>query len=122
MSSLAFLFDENTPKYWVRQLLREEPGITATRPGWTGAPPVGTTDQQILAFCRDERYAWITIEKRTLYVELANFAAKNGVLPPVFRIRDDLLWQQVLPDLLLIWGASSYDEWIDTPLELPSKW
>ncbi len=119
MSSISFMFDVNTPKYWVRQLIREEPAMVATRSGWSGAPPVGAKDQEVLEFCSKERYAWVTIEKRSLYLELAEFAKNFGVLPPVFRLKDDRLWPKVRFDLLLIWGASRYDEWIDTPFDLP---
>jgi hypothetical protein len=114
MTSHGYLFDENTAHRAIRRLLRErEPMI----PGWVigewDAPPIGSSDPELLVWAEEYQCMLVTHNHATMPVHLRDHLAANRHIPGVLVVKLGYRPWKLAEDLHLIWGASLPDEFRD---------
>src|SRR4051794_37222918 len=120
MSQVRFFFDENINPVLVDVLLRREP-VDVIRVGWKDAPPLGTLDPDLLVCAETEHRLFVTLDRRTMPEHLtAHFAAGRHTWG-VAMLRQGFPLQDYVEALLMIWGASEAEEWMDRMFHLPES-
>jgi hypothetical protein len=113
MAILRFLFDEDTDPDWISALLQEEPGIDVLRVGDLGAPPFRTKDPDLLVEAENLGRVLVSRDRKTIPVHLARHFAAGYHTHGVILLREGFPMATYVQDLLLIWHATTADEWID---------
>lgn len=116
---MRYLLDEHIPPRYRTQLLRTEPGLTVWAIGDPGAPPLGTPDRQILAWCETHDFLLITNNRKSMPQHLAEHLTHGRHVPGILVIDLEASIGQMLAELALIAGASQADEYQDMILYLP---
>jgi len=112
--SVRFQADADLDQTIVTALLRREPGIdfhTASAAGLTARD-----DLEVLAIAARDGRILVSHDSRTMPHHFAMFLSTQtsaGLVP------QHLLLAAVVEDLLLIWGASSPEEWVNRICYLP---
>ncbi|MFO0796745.1 MAG: DUF5615 family PIN-like protein [Gemmataceae bacterium] len=122
MTPVQFLLDENIPEPVVGALRRAEPSIVYFYSGTdSDTPPKGTLDPQVLAFAEEKGLALVTFDKRSMPGHVADHLAAGrhtwGVF--LFPNGNQLSAGRVAEELVMVWAASTKDEWIDRFENLP---
>ena len=105
-----FLADADFNQKIVLGLLRREPAIdfrTALQGGVLGRP-----DPEVLALAARENRILITHDRATMPTHFARFT-KSQSSPGLILVSQEIDIGRVIEDLLLIWAASSLEEWRD---------
>jgi hypothetical protein len=110
---LRFLLDENLSPRLHNGIARADPGIDILRIGQAEAPPLGTLDPDILRYLERTQRLLITDNRRTIPTHAADHIANEGHHWGIFFIRPTATMGQVIEEILLFWGASEAEEWID---------
>ncbi|HVC33705.1 MAG TPA: DUF5615 family PIN-like protein [Chloroflexota bacterium] len=110
---VRFLLDENLPPRLKPAVLRYNAQIDIIRMGDDGAPPLGTSDPDILKHAEETRYVLVTNNRKSMPVHIAEHAALGRHHWGVLRIRSSATIRQVIEEVALIWEASDAEEWID---------
>jgi hypothetical protein len=116
---MRYLLDEHIPPVYRTQLLRDEPELTVWAIGDPGAPPLGTPDPQILAWCEMHSFLLVTNNRKSMPQHLADHLAQGGHIPGILVINLDIGIGQMIAELTLIAGASREDEYQDLIVYLP---
>ncbi|MEK8019259.1 MAG: DUF5615 family PIN-like protein [Candidatus Parabeggiatoa sp.] len=114
-----FLLDEHISSAIQRQLRRLEPQIDVLRIGNHDAPPIGSTDPDILVWLDQEDYILITQDRSTIPGHWADYFAKEGHAPGVFYVHRKATLGQIIEELYLIWMVSSAEEYKNCQLSIP---
>lgn len=101
------------------QLLLRQPGIQVDVVGDAGAPVLGMPDPEILVWLEVNGAVLVSRNRRTMPVHLRDHLAAGNHVPGILLIRRRYMWGQIIEDLLLIWDASSPDEYRDRIEYLP---
>lgn len=83
------------------------------RIGDEGAPPLGTSDQEILQFAEQTHRLFVTDNRKSMPGHVAAHLAAGGHHWGVVNLSPSLALAQIVAERGIIWGASSADEWID---------
>lgn len=109
--TIRFLLDENLWPMMQTLLLRHDPTIDVLRVGEKGAPPLGTSDVDILLYVERTQRILVTNNRKSMPDHVsAHFAAGHhhwGIL----QIRNARPLPEIVEALALIWGASTAEEW-----------
>jgi hypothetical protein len=116
---MHYLLDEHIPPVYRAQLLRAEPGLTVWAIGDPGTPPLGSLDQQILAWCEEHGFLLVTNNRKSMPRHLAEHLAQGRHIPGILVISLEAGIGQIVAELALIAGASQADEYQDMMLYLP---
>ena len=116
---VRFLLDQNLSPQIVQALWRYDPTIDVLAVGQAGAPPFGTLDPDILAFCEAEQRALVTENRSTMPIhEAAHFASGHHHWGN-FQLRRSPGIGEIAEALYLQWTASEAEEWMDRTIWLP---
>lgn len=119
MSKICFLIDENTTRAIANQLRRLQPNITIINVGDYQAPSLGQSDPEILLWLETEDYCLITNNRRTMPNHLKEHLESGHHVPGIFILRPGASLGQIIGELLLIWEASSKNEYRDRIVYIP---
>jgi len=119
MTERSYLLDENIPTGLAGQLRRRNPAITVQVIGDDKAPPKGTSDAELLLWLEQNGFSLITLNRKTMPSHLRQHLATGHHVPGVFILKSGALMRAVLDDLLLIWEASTPDEYQDQIIYIP---
>jgi len=122
MNQVRFLFDEQIPDAVCDALDRIEPAIVFLRvEDGIDTPPTGTSDPDLLLFAEREHLAIVSFDKRTMTLHADNHMRQGnqtwGVF--IFPNGNHLSAGTIAEALVLIWAASSAEEWINRVEFLP---
>ena len=87
-----------------------------------GAPAArleGVGDPSVLKFAAEQDRILVTHDYQTMPVHFAAFLLEAGQTPGVFLVKQGTNIGAVIEALLLIWAASSAEEWENRILEVP---
>ncbi len=116
---IRYLLDENVNPVLRTELLRREPRLTVWKIGDPGAPPKGTPDLDILAWCEENSFILITNNRKSMPSHVKTHLAKGRHFPGIFELNPDMSLGETIEELLLVWGASEAHEYQDLLLFLP---
>lgn len=116
---VCFLLDEHLPKALVKAVQAYDSATGILRVGLSGAPPFGTVDPDLLAFCEAEHRVMVTDDRRTMPTHAANHRAAEQHYWGLFIIDRGLGIGDIAFQLAMFWGASEAEEWIDRQEYLP---
>ncbi len=98
------------------------PAASATSGRYPDCPPAGILgfpDPAVLAFAAQQGRILITHDKRTIPDHFAAFLAEGNQSPGVMLISRKVSIGQAIEALLLVWEASSHEEWHNLLTRLP---
>lgn len=116
-SRVRFLADENFDYVIVQGLRLRQPQVdilTAPQAGILGFP-----DPAVLAYAAEQNRILITHDKRTMPDHFATFLAEGNQSPGIMLIARKVAIGQAIDALLLVWEASSHEEWRNLITRLP---
>lgn len=117
VDSPRFLADENLEPSILRGMLLREPTIDiVTAPA---AGTLGLKDPPLLAAAAEMNRILVSFDKRTLPGHFADFLVSGRHSPGIILLARKASIGRLIDALLLVWGASSHDEWRDTITRLP---
>jgi hypothetical protein len=119
MSSPRFLLDENVPPYLGMALRRREPVIDVLRVGDPAAPPLGTLDPDLLLAGETLGRTLVTFDRKTMSEHLQAHAQAGHATAGVVLMRQGHTLARFVNEILLIWGASTADEWVNVTMTIP---
>jgi len=119
MSQPRFLLDEHVNKAIQRQLRRLDPQIDVLAVGDAEAPPLGTSDPNLLVWLEQNGYILVTANRSSMPGHLADHFAAGRHIPGLFWLRPAATLGDLIEDLYLIWLASTAEEYLDRLVYLP---
>jgi len=119
MTQVRFLFDEDTANALIEGLLRREPAVDAVRVGQPGAPPRGTKDPELLLAAEAAGRTLVSNDRSTLPDHLADHFAGDHHTWGVILLRGGFPLGRYIEDLLMIWSATTAEEWQDRTDYIP---
>jgi Domain of unknown function (DUF5615) len=116
---LRFLCDEDTSRAFLNALRASEPSLDVIRVGDPGAPALGTPDPQVLIAAETLGRCLISRDRSTMPQHRdAHFAAGRHTWG-IILMREGFALARYVQDVLLIWHATTQDEWIDRTDYIP---
>jgi hypothetical protein len=119
MSAPQFLCDEDVPKYLVPALRAKEPAIDILCVGDPGAPPKGTKDPNLLLAAEAMKTILLTRDRKSMPRHLASHFAAGHHTWGVLLMRRRRPLSEYVADILMVWGATEADEWLDRTDVIP---
>jgi hypothetical protein len=119
MTPIRYLLDEHVDPALRTQLIRREPDLTVWIIGDPGAPPRGALDPEILLWCETHQFMLVTNNRQSMPVHLRDHLAAGHHVPGIFVLNPNMTMGALMEELLLIWGASDMEEYLDLMLYLP---
>ncbi|HKS71210.1 MAG TPA: DUF5615 family PIN-like protein [Ktedonobacterales bacterium] len=116
---IKFLLDEHLPPDLVAAVRREQSEVDILRAGMEGAPPLGSKDPDLLVFCEADQLVLVTDNRKSMPGHVRDHFAAGRHHWGIFKIRRSLSSGQMVEELLMFWGASDAEEWIDRTEFLP---
>lgn len=119
MSEIKYLLDEHVNPRLRKALKRLAPDIVVWRLGDPGAPPLSTLDPEILFWCEDHGFSLVTNNRESMPVHLREHLAAGRRVPGIFTLNPSMTISETADELVLIWGASEAEEYMDQLNYLP---
>jgi hypothetical protein len=119
--SVTCLLDENVDPLLRRELLRHEPALVIWRIGNPGTPPLGTLDPDILRWCEENAFILVTNNRASMPQHLRDHLSEGRHIPGILVLNVNMSLGEIIEVLLLIWSASTMEEYRDTILYLPLR-
>jgi hypothetical protein len=113
MTKPRLLFDEHVPVALAGAILKLEPAIDVLFVGDPSTPPLGTPDPALLVAGETLGRILVTMDKRTMPGHVKDHYAAGGRIAGVILLRPGQPIASYAQDLLLIWHATTADEWLD---------
>ncbi len=111
---IRFLLDENLSPRLKSALKRLDANIDVLRVGDEGAPPLTTTDPEILQYTATAQRLLVTDNRNTIPDHLVeHYAAGSDSHWGILWVRPNITVGQLAAALHLVWFASEAEEWID---------
>lgn len=117
--ALKYLIDENVDPIYTTQLRRLNPDLFILAVGELTAPPRGTLDPEILAWCEEHDFILVTNNRKSMPVHLNDHLVQGRHIPGIIILSAKLSIGENLDELLLIADASFEDEYQDRITFLP---
>jgi hypothetical protein len=117
--TLRYLLDEHIPNAVARALRRYEPPVVIWRIGQPGAPPIETTDPDVLIWCEAHDFVLVTNNRATMSVHLQTHLAAGRHVPGIFIINLPVSHDAMAEELWLAAHLSLEDEYRDQLRYLP---
>src|SRR5262249_44271906 len=111
MSLMKFLCDEHVPKGLQNAVTKLDSTINILLVGQAGGPAKTTTDPELLVWAESNHQALLTCDKSTLPGHLDAHVAAGKHTWGVFELRDGFSLGRLAQEILLLWSASSAEEW-----------
>ena len=114
---IRFLADADLNDRIVAGCLRREPAMdfmSANQAELEGVP-----DAVVLGFAADQDRILVSHDFHTMPRHFADFVQARGSSPGVLLIPQYLPVREAIEELVLIWSASSAEEWADRILKIP---
>lgn len=119
MSQIRYLVDEDTPHAIRDGLLRRQPEIEMRVVGGEMAPPLGTSDSDILCWLEREGYILISRNRSTMPRHLREHLEAGRHVPGILILRPQSSIGRIIEDILLIWEVVGPDEYRDRIAYIP---
>jgi hypothetical protein len=119
MSVYKYLLDENLTPRLKKALLKQEPEMVVLRIGDICAPPLQTSDPDILVWCEAKGFFLVTNNRASMPVHLRDHLAAGRHVPGIFVLKPDATTPQIIDELILIWQAAKPDEYKDQLQYIP---
>ena len=119
MKDIRFLLDENVNPLLRAELLRREPDLVVWRVGDPGTPSSGTPDPAIMQWCEDNRFILVTNNRRSMPRHLRDHLEQGHHIPGILQLNPNQAIGETIEELILMWHASSVDEYQDLLVYLP---
>jgi Domain of unknown function (DUF5615) len=119
MSAPRFLLDEHIPYAVLRGLRRIAPEIQVFRVGEAEAPPLHTSDPDLLAWIEANSCFLVTNNRASMPAHLRDHLTAGQHIPGIFIVPRRLALGSVIDQLHLIWLASLPSEYQDRIVYLP---
>ena len=110
---LRLLLDENLSPRLKVALQRLTSSVDIARVGDEGAPPLGTSDPDLLLFLERAQRLLVTDNRSSIPDHVADHFAAGRHHWGIFEIRPGATMREVLESLVLAVEASEADEWRD---------
>jgi predicted nuclease of predicted toxin-antitoxin system len=78
-------------------------------------------DPNVLAFATKENRILVTSDLRTMPRHFGDFLEANGRCAGVFLVKQRAVLADVIEALVLVWAASTADEWNNRIVEIPQS-
>ena len=111
--NIRFLLDENLDPRLKTALLRLNPAIDVLHVGETGTPPLGTLDPDILLFLDVAQRLLVTSNRASMPDHLRQHWSEGRHLWGLCWVRPGFSIHRIAQELLLVWEASTAEEWLD---------
>ena len=121
MNEIRYLIDENVDPAFRTALLQEAPAMIVWRVGDPGVPDTGTKDPEILDWCEENCFILVTNNRKSMPEHLSDHIVKGQHIPGILELNPSMSVGETVKELILIWGASTVDEYQDLILYLPIK-
>jgi len=93
--------------------------VSVLQVGDPDAPPKGTSDAELLAFCEQEKRILVTADRATMPACVEEHLHSDRHTWGVFIVGPDASMGRILEELTLVCEASQDTEWIDVYCYLP---
>lgn len=114
--NVRYQADADLNQVIVTGVLRREPLIDFQTAFAAGLE--GLKDQKVLAVAAQQARILITHDRKTMPSEFADFVI-SGESTGVLIVSRNLAFETVIEELVLIWSASSAEEWVNRIAKLP---
>jgi hypothetical protein len=111
--TIRLLLDENLSPRLKTALLLRFPEMDVLRVGDEGAPPFGTSDQDILLYTEQTRRLLVTDNRTSMPGHIADHLAAGRHHWGILYVSPRLSFGEMLDELGTVSGASTVDEWLD---------
>jgi len=118
---IRFLADANFDYTILTSLRRIQPNIECFTSENEGTDLRGIPDPEVLALASRIGCILLTHDVRTMPQHFGDFLAAGNTSPGVLLVTQLAPISQIVEDLLLIWEASTPDDWIDQINRIPWK-
>ncbi len=119
MSEIKYLLDEHVNPRLRKALKQLAPDIVVWRVGDPITPPLSTPDQEILLWCEERGFSLVTNNRESMPVHLREHLDAGRHVPGIFTLYPNMTLGETADELVLIWGASEAEEYIDQLSYLP---
>ena len=119
MSFLKLLLDENVDDLFARELLRLESDLVVWSVGAPGAPPKGTLDPELLAWCEERDFVLVTNNRKSMPVHLASHIAAGRHIAGIILLNATLPIGKTIDELWLIATSGDASRFRDQISYLP---
>jgi len=119
MSEIKYLLDEHVNPRLRKAIKRSAPDIVVWRVGDPSAPPLSAPDQEILIWCEERGFSLVTNNRESMPVHLRYHLAAGRHTPGIFTLNPNMTIGETAEELVLIWGASEAEEYVDQLNYLP---
>jgi hypothetical protein len=119
MSAIKYLLDEHVDPRLKRALKKNWPDMVVWRVGDAGAPPLRSSDPDILIWCEANDFSLVTNNRASMPVHLRDHLAAGRHVPGILVLNPKMKLGETAQELALIWGASEMEEYIDLLNHLP---
>jgi hypothetical protein len=110
---VRFLLDENLSPRLLPALRRYDATLDILRVGDEGAPPLGTSDSDILKYLESAQRVLITDNRSTMPAHVREHLSDGRHHWGVFRTRPRTTLYEIIEEMVLLWEASEAEEWVD---------
>ena len=119
MSQLTFLMDEDPSRALLHALRNCRPAPDIARIGEPGAPTRGTKDPQVLLAAEAAGRCLISRDRRTMRRHVQDHLNAGHHTFGVILTKGGFASKRYIDDILLIWHATTPDEWVDRTDYIP---
>jgi hypothetical protein len=119
MSEIKYLLDEHVNPRLRKALKRAAPDLVVWRIGDPSAPQLSTLDPEILLWCEQHQFSLVTNNRDSMPVHLQDHLAAGRHVPGIFTLNPKMTIGETAAELVLIWGASEAEEYLDQLNYLP---
>jgi len=119
MSTVQFFCDENVPEQLADAVVAKEPAIVIGQVGQAPAPPKQTPDPELLRYAEANQLLFLTRDKKTMPGHVAQHLSSGRHTWGVFLLRRSASIADLVDAIILIWSASTAEEWQDQINWLP---
>ncbi len=119
MAKPRFLLDEHVSRVVAHSLRQREPAIDVLLVGDVGMPPKGTRDPDLLIAAEGLGRILISTDRRTMPDHLRDHFLAGRHTAGVLLVRRNSALTACIDDLVLIWTATTADEWVDRTEYIP---
>lgn len=119
MASPRFLFDEDVTHTLVAALRAQDATIDIVCVGETNGPSKGTLDPELLEIAENEGRMLVSDDRSTMPLHLFDHFGKGRHTHGVALLRKGFALARYVYEIMVIYLASSADEWVDRTTYLP---
>lgn len=119
MSEIRFLLDEHVDPRLRKATKQVAAEVVVWRIGDPTAPASGTLDDEILCWCEEQDFSLVTNNRASMPVHLQDHLAAGRHVPGIFILNPKMSFSETADELVLIWGATQAEEFLDQIHYLP---